>query len=69
MAYEIRIKITDAQNATIEQLVEEHPDHDAWIDFVSTDDDGTVWLMFTTGHNGFYAVINADGEITNEIEE
>lgn len=58
----IRITATDAQEAAIASLVAEWPDHDAWIDFVTTDEAGRIWVRFTHPvHQYHYYVLNADG--------
>lgn len=43
------IKTTKQQDVSIEYLAGYWPDHDAWIDFATTDDEGTVWVLFQHG--------------------
>lgn len=63
-------KTTKKQNETVAELVERHENHDAWIDFVTTTDDGRVYVMFTSPfESSFSYVVCKDGSMDSRWEK
>lgn len=63
----LTIDTTPEQDATLLALVDTFPDADAYIDFVTTTDEGDIYVRFTGGgfrtepHVIFSRTIDADG--------